>query len=326
MAAAFFLVLGTMLTSASELQNWDPPSITVHPNHRAVLEGRQSLYDFVDAGRKLFITKFNRADGAGRPMATGDSKPTIRVRRDVSFQRLAGPDANSCAGCHNEPFIGGTGDFAANVFVGAHFTDPPTDSVEVSITNERNTIGMFGSGAIEMLAREMTEELQTQRLNAKLKAAATNGDVSVALKAKGISFGSLVAHPNGTFDRQAFQQLAKELFRGVFVSPPLHENIQDVAVLIDRPLQVVALAMDGQKDLIQVPFVAWSGTPAAQLVGIGPPKLPAPVAYRLIRQNDATFRHQLLDIPVAQAKAKIQPHAVADALCWEAMALIQVGW
>ena len=45
-----------------------------------------------------------------------------------------------------------------------------------------------------------------------------------------------------------------------------------------------------------------------------------------IRQDDATFRHQPLDVPVAQAEAKIQLDTVADDLCWEAMALIQVGW
>ena len=120
----------------------------------------------------------------------------------------------------------------------------------------------------------------------------------------------------------ALEQLAEEFLGRVFVPQPLDQDIQDMTVLIHRPPQVVAFAMDCQKDLIEVPLVAWSGTPAAQLVGIGLPKLPAPVAYRLIRQDDATCRHQLLDVPVAQAEAEIQPDTVADDLCWEAMALI----
>ena len=96
-------------------------------------------------------------------------------------------------------------------------------------------------------------------------------------------------------------------------------------LLIHRPPEVVAGASDRDEDLIQVPFVAWSGTLTAQLVGIGLPKLPAPVAYRLIRQDDPTCRHQLLDVSVAQAEAEIQPDCMADNLGWEAMALIQVG-
>lgn len=190
---------------ASELQNWDPPAIKVFPDHRAAAEGKESLSEFVEAGRQLFLTKFNRADGAGRPMATGDSKPTIRVKRDLPFQRLAGPDANSCAGCHNDPFVGGSGDFAANVFVGAHFTDPPTNSIDASVTNERNTISLFGSGGIEMLAREMTEELQTQRLDAQLRAMVTQSAIAVVLKAKGVSFGFLVANADGTFDTRGIE-------------------------------------------------------------------------------------------------------------------------
>jgi hypothetical protein len=45
--------------------------------------------------------------------------------------------------------------------------------------------------------------------------------------------------------RQPFQQLAKEQPRGVLVSPPLHQDIQHVAVLIGRLPQIMALAVDG---------------------------------------------------------------------------------
>src|SRR5215831_1709149 len=56
---------------------WDPPSIDVFPEHEAVLSGKLPLDEFIADGRRLFIAKFNIVDGAGRPMATGDSKPTI---------------------------------------------------------------------------------------------------------------------------------------------------------------------------------------------------------------------------------------------------------
>src|SRR5215510_3212062 len=103
-------------------QNWDPPAITVHPDHDRVARDPSLIIELIEQGRVLFKAKFNEADGAGRPASTGDSKPTPRDRRnDVGLIRTAGPDALSCAGCHNEPSIGGSGDFAANVFVGAHF-------------------------------------------------------------------------------------------------------------------------------------------------------------------------------------------------------------
>src|SRR5262245_17115569 len=60
----------------------------------------------------------------------------------------------------------------------------------------------------------------------------------------------------------AFEQLAEELFRGLFVTPTLHQDIEDVVVLIHRTPQVMALPVDGQKDFIQVPFVPRLRAPA----------------------------------------------------------------
>jgi hypothetical protein len=102
----------------------------------------------------------------------------------------------------------------------------------------------------------------------------------------------------------------------------MNSNIQDVAVLIDRPPQIVTFAVDGEEDLIQMPLIARPGPSAPQLIGVGLPEFPAPIAHSFVRQQNAAFCQELFDITVAQAKANIQPHAVADDLCWEAMALI----
>jgi cytochrome c peroxidase len=114
--------------------------------------------------------------------------------------RTAGPDAMACDSCHNQPATGGSGDFAANVFVGAHFSDPPTTRTDLETTNERNTTGLFGSGLIELLAREMTVELAAQRAEALAEAARQRTAVKMALSAKGVSFGAIVALPDGTID------------------------------------------------------------------------------------------------------------------------------
>ena len=47
----------------------------------------------------------------------------------------------------------------ANVFVLAQAADPCLDSISGDFSNERNTLVMFGAGPIEMLAREMSDEL-----------------------------------------------------------------------------------------------------------------------------------------------------------------------
>jgi hypothetical protein len=42
----------------------------------------------------------------------------------------------------------------------------------------------------------------------------------------------------------------------------LDQDIQDMALLIDRPPQVVPLAMNGEEDFIQMPLIARPGAPA----------------------------------------------------------------
>jgi hypothetical protein len=53
-----------------------------------------------------------------------------------------------------------------------------------------------------------------------------------------------------------------------------------VAILIDRSPEIVPGAVDGEEDLIEVPCVAGTGAPAAELTCIGLPKLPTLVRGR----------------------------------------------
>jgi hypothetical protein len=124
---------------------------------------------------------------------------------------------------------------------------------------------------------------------------------------------------------QALQEFAEEFLRHFLVPPALHEDLEPMAILIDGPPQIVPFAVDGEKDFVQVPLVTRPGMPAAQLIGIGLPELPAPVAYCPISQDDAVCGHQLFGIPVTQAEAEIQPDTVADDLGREPMALIGIG-
>jgi cytochrome c peroxidase len=178
----------------------DPPAITVFPQHDTIGTADYTLEQAIADGKKLFKAKFNLADGAGRPESTGDSKPTPRTSAGVMFQRIAGPDANSCAGCHNEPAVGGSGEFVANTFVGAHLSDPPSPSMAAEVTNERNTVTLFGTGVVELVAREMTQELHERRDAAVRQARATGLPVQAEMLGKTTRFGTITAHPNGYVD------------------------------------------------------------------------------------------------------------------------------
>lgn len=149
-------------------------------------------------GQMLFEARFNVLDGQGRPRTTGSGVP--REPTQPAFIRTSAPDANSCHGCHFQPRVGGAGEFAANVFVMAQERDPVVDSVTPRDSDERGSPALMGIGAIELLAREMSAELMAIRETASKRAKKTGVAVRLPLRAKGISFGTILVLPDGTVD------------------------------------------------------------------------------------------------------------------------------
>jgi hypothetical protein len=166
----------------------------------------------LDVGQEIFEARWNFLDGQGRPAATGAGAPTKRnPLNNVPFIRTSAPDSTSCADCHHQPEIGGASGFVANVFVLAQNLDPVTDSVSAEFSDERNTLGMNGSGAIEMLAREMTVDLLALRQLAIYKARKFGGDHTVSLTTKGVNFGQLTARPDGSVDTSKIEGVNPDL-------------------------------------------------------------------------------------------------------------------
>ncbi len=168
-------------------------------------------------GHELFNAIWTIQEGGGRPQSKGTGLPLSDPSKPLTFprnfNRISGPDSNGCAGCHNAPFgiSGGGGDIVTNALVlGQRFDfitfdrkdKKPTsgnvneEGVEVTfqtLGNFRSTLGMFGSGYIEMLARQMTADLQKIRDTIKPGQARR-------LKSKNISFGILGRYKDGFWD------------------------------------------------------------------------------------------------------------------------------
>jgi len=179
----------------------------------------------LEHGRMLFTAVWTIQEGGGRPLTKGTgnplSDPTNPLIFPQNFNRISAPDANSCSGCHNLPFgiPGGGGDIVANVFVlGQRFDFATFDSSDVTptrgemdeavrasrlqtIANSRATLGMFGSGFIEMLARQITEDLQA------IRDATPPGGLR-ALVSKGISFGTIARAADGRWITSGVEGIA----------------------------------------------------------------------------------------------------------------------
>ena len=169
----------------------------------------------IDHGRRVFQANWTIQEGGGRPLTKGSGAPLADLNDPLvfprNFNRVSAPDANSCLGCHNAPSSGGAGDIVANVFVlgqrfdfatfGGEDNIPTKSSVDENgnsvalqtIANSRATLGMFGAGYIEMLARQITEDLQLIRDSLE------PGE-SQELNTRGISFGILARSSDGIWD------------------------------------------------------------------------------------------------------------------------------
>lgn len=192
------------------------------PNGAASADDLEHIRNY---GEKLFIARFTREEGAGRPKATQAIIPTKKKRMsEFTFSRTAGLDAAACAGCHNEPKVGGAGDFTANVFVSEGFVNADFDSLDPQFSNERNTNHLFGAGLVELLAREITTDLHNIRAEALKEARLSKQPVKAELLSKGVSYGFITAQPDGVLDLSALQGIDTDLIirpfsqKGVFAS------------------------------------------------------------------------------------------------------------
>ena len=144
-------------------------------------------------GEELFEAEYTILDGGGANVG-GGQRYTRVPRADLTGAgqwathlpaRTTGPNAASCTACHDTPMNDGSGSAAANVH------RDPLRSGKVSQMIQRNTPHLFGVGAVQRLAEEMTVELAALREAAAERVRATGQPESVSLRAKGVEFGEL---------------------------------------------------------------------------------------------------------------------------------------
>lgn len=196
-----------------------------------------AMSDLLRHGQLLFSANWTDQEGVGRPLTKGNGKalsdPGSPLAGMRAFNRISGPDANSCAGCHNAPFgvAGGSGDFTGNVFVlGQRFDFITLDSADSTpgrgaidesgrsptlqqIANFRATTGMFGGGYLEMLARQMTADLRAIR-------DMIGPAQSAELRTKGVYFGVLARRADGTWDATRVEGIGELSLATSGVTPP----------------------------------------------------------------------------------------------------------
>jgi len=210
------------------------------------------------AGHRIFSTPFNLLDGLGDgPMDPNDpespgGRPTLGA--NGMFLRMNGLDSQTCLECHSirstatipaQFAVGGAGNVSDSAFPGV--VDPDINDSEsngFAATSGRmiNPPFSFGSGGVELLAKEMTQALQALAAQAQ-----ANPGTPVELEAKGVAFGSVVFE-NGSLDTSAVEGVNDDLIVRPFGRKGCCATVRDFdvgAMQFHHGIQPVEVVLEG---------------------------------------------------------------------------------
>ena len=120
----------------------------------------------------------------------------------------------------------------------------------------------------------------------------------------------LVGDQTSRYRSLAFQQPPEKARGGTPIAPGLHEDVDHVAVLVDRPPEILLPPLDIDEQFVQVPRVAHLPSLTPERSRIRWPEGPTPLPNRLVGERDTALGQQILRIAEAETKAVVEPDGV----------------
>lgn len=255
------LRLGAVCLAFSHNLAWAeaPPRVDQTELNRLLSRDRLAAFEHAfEAGDEITEATYTLKDGAGAAVAPGQSFTRL-PRADLTGAgewamhfptREGGPQAQSCIACHAAPLANGAGPMAVNVAVDPLHTGDPSRFLE------RNTLHLFGLGAVQRVAEEMTMDLRRISVQAAGQACAEQALVTLELKTKGVGFGRITALPEGTgdtctaiLDRSEVQGVDPDLVVRMFGWKGTHATLRAFArSAAHNEMGLQAVELVGEKD------------------------------------------------------------------------------
>jgi hypothetical protein len=186
-AAVVSLVAACTSRDLPAIELEEKPALGRHLEQHDIVAGSVPFAQLFADGDHLFHAVYNGLDGVGAMRTLGGAPLQRFSNGPVGGGQPITVGAQACGDCHAKPFAAGAGHAHTRVFV-----DPDVDGKQPF--NSRGTTSLHGDGLLQLLAQEMTEELQAARDAAAAEAKQEPGrPVRRALTAKGVDFGTIVA-------------------------------------------------------------------------------------------------------------------------------------
>lgn len=227
-----------------------------------------SLHDIRSAGLRIFATPFNHDDGHGDgPMDLAEPDRTSPGNRPMlgdngTMLRVNGLDTQTCLECHSQVSsttipatfgVGGAGGISATALFQARFYDvgdAASSGFAAFDGRAINPPALFGVGAVQLLAHEITVDLQRLKAIATASPAGTRVD----LVSKGVSFGYLLADGAGGVDTTQVRGIDEDLVLRPFGRKGEFATIRDFDLEATQfhmgmqPVEVVGEHNDADRD------------------------------------------------------------------------------
>jgi hypothetical protein len=237
-----------------------------HRTTQAEIEsGMMSLKELRRAGLKIFTTPFNKFDGFGDglldPLDTTSPGGRPTLQNNKTYLRVNGLDAQTCLECHGivstatipfTPGVGGAGGINSSAMFQPRFIDV-ADVAKKGFADFDgrliNPLSLFGVGGVQLVAQEMTADLQ--KLRAK---AIANPGVKIALQTKDVDFGTIVADIHGNLDTSGVKGVDTDLVIRPFGRKGEFSSVRqfDIAAMMFhfgmQPVEIVGAGVDGDND------------------------------------------------------------------------------
>jgi len=261
-----FVACGAIAVVVAQAPPGEHPNLDGRVTQEQIVNGELSLREIRMAGLRTFTTPFNKLDGYGDgPIDLNDTvspggRPTLQG--NGTLLRVNGLDGQTCLECHSllsaatvppRLGIGGVGGSVTNALIMPTAIDPADldDFDENAGFNGRfaNPPFVFGSGGVELVGLEMTEDLQ-----ALLARARANPGTVVSLTTHGVSFGSIVADAGGNVDLSGVEGVDPDLVVKPFGRKGEFATVRDFDVdamrfhLGMQPTEAVGVGVDADGD------------------------------------------------------------------------------
>src|SRR5271167_3958916 len=116
------------------------------------------------------------------------------------------------------------------------------------------------------------------------------------------------------------EQLAHQFHGCSLVAPSLHQEIEDLAFIVDRAPEPEPPARNRHGHLVEMPPLRWPRASTAKFASEQQSELQDPSPHCFVRDIQSTLSEQIFDVAITEGETNIEPNCVSDDRRGELMA------